>query len=342
MKLLLSINTSSLQQSVLEDFSITSSATKEGIWISGGLTKKDYISLLKIYHPDVATIPPTIALDVSQKINAIKDANGQVPFDLDSFEERIRRWESQRYTEVLDFEKLNKDVWLHYGGRDSFTFSSNNSTALKSIELGYIKINVEISAFYRFRIEERINKIRRSALLKFELIRWQKLKKSDLIEIFQLESINFKKSWTKDRLISTLEAHCTVLKASTVLMTTSWEFTPFYAGSIRIHEFIRDHQDPEVQFGLIADPEQMRRDAQAKRDEQAKKYGESIGATEWLKVNKKGYLGRDMFIAFVKAADNIALTSNIRGDYQKDKYTCYPSVVWEKSFCSIREHSITK
>ena len=161
---------------------------------------------------------------------------------------------------------------------------------------------------------------------------WSKLLKADLVAICQYESIDYRKSWSKAKLIAAIKA-----KGKP---TASWSIQPYYGGIVDLCDFIKGHQDPNYYFELKEDPEVVRARYRKEREESIAKteakYGKIIDATTFLSTSGYGYIGRDKFITLVKKAaivvkdfPNHPIVSNAGG------YSMYAVDVWKKAWSSL-------
>lgn len=279
MNYILSINTTTVKQSILSDFTIINEAKNNSeYFIKAGLEKKDYLKLLKIYHPDVAVIDETVALTVAQKINAAKDGKLS-DFDFNEWYEQHQETEAERQAREKDFAKrveiakenlrnsISKAFWTAYGGIDSFSINPRSFVnASRRMRYSCIDTSIMVSAYYDAcsDINETIERVWRGALSKEYRckVNWMEFKKDDLLEIFSREGWTYFKSWNKARLVSTILKHTADISIS----DKSYSIRPYY-GLLKFHELVNTITDPEILYGIHQEREQAREEARKKQDE---------------------------------------------------------------------------
>jgi hypothetical protein len=349
---LLAINLDNYQAIITSDFQRSTEAyAKSGIFINPGHDKGTYIKLQKLYHPDIFAGDKAIATVVSQAINAAKDGSHSYSFQgsvRDRLEEMMRQWKQEtksriKYTEAetrsfvpnsyYAWFKVDKSVWEYRIGY--------NVCLLADIDLGYLAYTAEMVVPEKevTHVEARLKFMKRSALLRFNEINWSALKKDDLKELLNLEDVHYFKSWNKTRLIDALKAHAATLTLDEV-QANNYTFKPFYVDCLQLHDILKTVADPMITLGIR---DKARERWQAKQEErieqEEKQYGKCVGASDWLRQSGKGYLGKTKFTAFVRAAQNIAMSLEVIGDVQPGEYTKYPSAIWERAYDSITSKS---
>ncbi len=75
----------------------------------------------------------------------------------------------------------------------------------------------------------------------------------------------------------------------------SGSIQPYY-GVIDACDLVIGRENPNYKFGFKKTPEEKRAEREEQQRREQEKYGRYMSATDWIKLNGLGYLGRDKSI----------------------------------------------
>ncbi len=218
---------------------------RRGIFVNPSLDKKKYLSLLKVFHPDVSNLDSHLATQIAQAIINAKDGvataaspwktndrtrsphqtntesnsqSGRAKYDWGDWVASNRK-DAQRQNsrshqkpepEELDFETWLSFVptkyWKMFGAADTFERDKNvNFRIFKRCYYGYFDTELEIVFRKGCIYREKVTAIHRNIIYILNQINLSSLTKKDLWSICEVEALGYSKSQRKEDLIEEIK-----------------------------------------------------------------------------------------------------------------------------------------